>query len=44
MGWKLNNYPLIGTLEGIMEGIVYIRNINGDMVGGSNGNNQMECR
>ena len=44
MGWTFNKIPLRGILSGIMESIGDIRNINGDMVGGSNGNNQMECR
>ena len=44
MGWTVNNFPLIEILVVILEGIGYIHNINGDMVGGINGNNQTECR
>ena len=44
MGWIVNNIPLIGIIEVIMEGIDDIRNINVDMVGVSNGNNQTEYR
>ena len=40
MGWIVNNIPLIGIIEVIMEGIDDIRNINVDMVGVIIGNNQ----
>ena len=44
MGWIVNNLPLIGIIEVIMEGIDDIRNINVDMLGGINGNNQTKYR
>ena len=44
MGWAVNNFPLIGILEAILEVIGDIHNINGNMVGGSNGNNQTEYK
>ena len=44
MGWTVNNLPLKLILEGVMEGIGDMHNINGDMVGGINGNNQKEYR
>ena len=44
MGWIVNNIPLIGIIEVIMEGIDDIRNINVDMLGGINGNNQTKYR
>ena len=44
MGWIVNNLPLIGIIEVIMEGIDYIRNINVDMLGVINGNNQTKYR
>ena len=44
MGWIVNNLPLIVIIEVIMEGIGDIRNINVDMLGGINGNNQTKYR
>ena len=43
MGFQVNNFPLVGIREDIMEGIGDIFNTNGDIVSGSNGNNQPEC-
>ena len=43
MGWTVNNLLLRGSLEGIMEGISYIHDTNGDVVCVSNGNNHTEC-
>ena len=43
MGWAVKHFSLRGSLEGILEGIGYIRNTNGEVVCGSNGNNQPEC-
>ena len=40
MGCTVNNFPLKGILESIMGGIDEIRNTNGEVVGGINGNNQ----
>ena len=44
MVWNVNNLLLRGILEGIIEGICDICNANGEVVGGSNGKNQLECR
>ena len=44
MGYTVNNLPLRGSLEVIIEGISDIHNTNGDMVCGWNVNNQPECR
>ena len=43
MGFQVNNFPLVGIREGIMEGIGDILNANGDILSGRNGNNQPEC-
>ena len=43
MGWKVNSFLLIGSLEGILEDICDIKNTNGDVVCGINGNNQPYC-
>ena len=40
MGWTVNSFLLIGSLEGILEDIGDIQNTNGDVVCGINGNNQ----
>ena len=42
MGQIVNNF-LIRSLEGILEGVCEIRNTNGDLVCGSNGNNKPDC-
>ena len=39
MWYAVNNYPLRGILEGILEVIGDIRDINGEVVCGNNGNN-----
>ena len=44
MGRTVNNLLLRGSLEVTMEGIFDIRNDNGDVVCGSNGKNQPDCR
>ena len=44
MGWQVNNLPLIGILEGLLEGIGDLCNTNGEVVSGINGKNQPECR
>ena len=43
MEWKVNDLSLRGSLEGIMEGIGDICDVNGEVVCGRNGNNQLEC-
>ena len=44
MGWTVNNFTLGVSLESILECIGDIRDTNGEVVGGSNGNIQTECR
>ena len=44
MGWSVNNLNIGGSLESILERIFEIPNANGEVVGGNNGNNQIECR
>ena len=44
MGWIVNNFALRESLESILERIFEIRNINFEVVGGSNGKNHPECR
>ena len=43
MGGAINYLLLRGSLESILEGIGDIYHINGEVVCGSNGNNQPEC-
>ena len=43
MGLKVNNFLLIGSREVILEGIGDIHNTNGDVLGGINGNNHLDC-
>ena len=42
-GWVFNNFMVGGGLESIMEGIGDICNYYGEVVGGSDGDNQTEC-
>ena len=44
MGWTLNNFTLRRGLESILEAIGEISNANGELIGGSDGINQMESR
>ena len=40
MGRAVNNLRIRGSLDDILEGIGDIRTTNGEVLGGSNGNNQ----
>ena len=42
MGLTVNSFPLRGSLVNILEGIGDIRNTNGEVVYGINGNNHPE--
>ena len=44
MGWAVNGFQFQGISEVILEGIGDIRNTNGYLLGGTNGNNQPDCR
>ena len=43
MGWTVNDFPLRVILKSVLEGIGDIRNTDGEVLCGSNGNNRTEC-
>ena len=44
LGWSVNNTTIGGGLESILEGVSGVCNSDGEVVIGSNSNNQKRCR